>query len=208
MKSLKLFIVLFISISIIYLVLSRISIQNEMLENFENNINKNDIPKNEIATKLGIDINRIHNYVETGDENDTNDFQIKFDIYPRTLNKKNNPTINKIQEKINTMINNKDILEIPTSTGKVMYLKKINVEEVKLNSNNKEIEKEKNEYIDQNIDSEIKYLNAQKSGFLKEISIEPRYQFNNKGKLELISIPTPTTRPTSTSTSLPAPTSR
>ena len=204
MNSLKLLIVLFISVSIIYLVLSRISIQNEMLENFENNINKNDIPKNEIATKLGIDVNRIRNYIESGDENDTNDFQIKFNIYPRTLNKKNNPTINQIQEKINTMMSNKDILEIPISTGKTMYFKKIKVTQVKLNSNNKEIEKEKNEYVDQSIDNQIKYLNAQKSGFLKEISIEPRYTFNNKRKLELISIPTPTIRvtpsPTSTST--------
>jgi hypothetical protein len=204
MNSLKLLIVLFISISIIYLVLSRISIQNEMLENFENNINKNDIPKNEIATKLGIDVNRIHNYVESGDENDTNDFQINFDIYPRTLNKKNNPTINQIQEKINTMMSDKDILQIPISTGKIMYFKKIKINQVKLNSNNKEIEKEKNQYVDPSIDNQIKYLNAQKSGFLKEISIEPRYKFNNTGKLELIPIPTPTVRvtpsPTSTST--------
>ncbi len=202
MNSLKLLIVLFISISIIYLVLSRISIQNEMLENFENNINKNDIPKNEIATKLGIDVNRIHNYVESGDENDTNDFQINFDIYPRTLNKKNNPTINQIQEKINTMMSDKDILQIPISTGKIMYFKKIKINQVKLNSNNKEIEKEKNQYVDPSIDNQIKYLNAQKSGFLKEISIEPRYKFNNTGKLELIPIPTPTVRVT------PSPTSR
>jgi hypothetical protein len=201
MNSLKFFIVLFLSVSIIYLVLSRISIQNEMLENFENNINKNDIPKNEIATKLGIDVNRIRNYIESGDENDTNDFQIKFDIYPRTLNKKNNPTINQIQEKINTMMSNKDILQIPISTGKIMYLKKIKVDQVKLNDNNKEIEMEKNEYVDPAIDNKIKYLNAQKSGFLKEISIEPRYTFNNKGKLELIPIPTPTIRVTPTPTS-------
>lgn len=192
MNSLKLLIVLFISISIIFCVLSRVSIQNEMLENFENNINKNDIPKNEIATKLGIDVNRIRNYLESGDENDTNDFQIKFDIYPRTLNKKNNPTVNQIQEKINTMTSNRDILEITTSTGKVMYLKNFKVNPVKLNNNNEEIEKEKNEYIDPSIDNQIKYLNAQKTGFLKEISIEPRYKFNNKGKLELVSIPTPT----------------
>jgi len=201
MNSLKLLIVLFISVSIIYLVLSRISIQNEMLENFQNNINKNDIPKNEIATKLGIDVNRIRNYIESGDENDTNDFQIKFDIYPRTLNKKNNPTINQIQEKINTMMSDKDILQIPISTGKTMYFKKIKVTQVKLNSNTKEIEKEKNEYVDPSIDNQIKYLDAQKSGFLKEISIEPRYKFNNKGKLELLPIPTPTKQAT------PAPTS-
>lgn len=204
MKSLKLFLVLFFSISIIFCVLSRVSIQNEMLENFENNINKNDIPKNELATKLGIDVNRIRNYVELGDENDTNDFQIKFDIYPRTLNKKNNPTINQIQEKINTMMSDKYILQIPISTGKTMYLKKIKVNQVKLNSNNKEIEKEKNEYIDPSIDNNIKYLDAQKSGFLKEISIEPRYKFNNTGKLELIPIPTPTkgATPSPTSTSI------
>ncbi len=204
MNSLKLLIVLFISVSIIYLVLSRISIQNEMFEHFENNINKNDIPKNDIATKLGIDVNRIKNYIELGDESDTNDFKIKFDIYPRTLNKKNNPTINQIQEKINTMTSNKDILEITTSTGKLMYFKKFKLEEVKLNNNNKEIEKEKNEYVDPAIDDQIKYLDAQKSGFLKEISIEPRYKFNNKGKLELIPIPTPISSSVSGTTPRPS----
>jgi hypothetical protein len=193
MKSFKLLLTLFITITLIYLVLCRIGIQYQYqteIENFVSSSVSNNIPKDQIASKLGMDVNRIHKYTETGDVNDLYSFEIKFEIHPRTLNKKNNPTIQQIYEKINDMISKKEILKMNTSTGETVYLKNFKVEKVNVDNKNNEIEKEKSGYVDPEINSEIKYLQKIQSGFSKEISIEPRYKFNNLGKLELIPIPT------------------
>ena len=196
MKSPNLLIILFITVTIIYLVLYKICAIPEY-NKYENFVTvDNNIPRNEIANKLNIDVNRIHNYVEKGDVNDAIQFTVEFDIYPRTLAKSNNPSIKQIEEQLNNIITQKDIFKIQTSTGEPGYFKNIKITSVDINQqnqqNNETKQKDKNSFVNSDIEAEIKYLKSQQSGFKKEASIEPRYKFNNRGKLELEPIPSRT----------------
>jgi hypothetical protein len=209
MKSFTFFLVLFISITLIYLVLYKISelesdsqlqVQNEM-EHFTVNSNSIQSAKNSIMSRLGISENRIHNYKESGDVNDTNEFKIEFEIYPRNLSDKKQPSIVEIETILNDMINNKDIFKIQSSSGQNVYIGKIKVDSINLNKNNekqKEDKKEEDGYINPSIDYQMNYLKYLKSGIHNETSIQPRYKFNNLGKLELEQIPTPSSKPSLT----------
>jgi hypothetical protein len=96
MKSLNLFLVLLISTTIIYLALIN-------KQNFKYNFNYQEQekhienfaldPKTTIANRLGFDSSRLHNYNEVGDATKANEFQVQFEIYPRTINQISEPTI-------------------------------------------------------------------------------------------------------------------
>jgi hypothetical protein len=204
MKSLTFFAVLFISITLIYLVLYKISEDDYQIQAEHFTVNSNS-GKNTIVSRLGISENRIRNYKESGDSDDTNDFQIEFEIYPRNLSEKKQPSITELETTLQNMISNKDILKIQSGEGQNIYLGKIKVESINLNENgikqkekDDEKQKEKSKFVDPSIDYQLNYLKYLKSGIHNEISIQPRYKFNNMGKLELENIPTPT--PTSTKT--------
>jgi hypothetical protein len=195
MKSYIFFLVLFISITIIYLVLCQTGIKFEYdFENFESKIS----PQKSIAFKLGISENRIRNYKEKGNPDDTNSFNIEFEIHPRSLfDKKSEPFVDDIQIKLKEMSDNKDIIQLQSLSGQNIYMGKIKVSE-KLKSNSL-IEKEKEEketrkskFVDPSLKFEINYLKSQETGIPDEPSIEPRYKFNQIGKLTLEQIPTPT----------------
>jgi hypothetical protein len=206
MKSIKLLIILFITVTIIYLVLYKICYIPEYNQYEHFYTVDNNIPRNEIANKLNIDVNRIHNYVEKGDVNDTTQFSIEFDIYPRTLAKSNNPSIKQIEEQLNNIINNKEIMKIQTSTGVLGYFKNIKIKSVDINKQNQEIKRnEEAEFVNPELEPGIKYLESQQKGFKKEASIEPRYKFNRKGELELEPLPSrnPTLSTTPTTSRTP-----
>ncbi len=199
MKSYIFLIVLFVSITLIYLVLCQTGIKMEYqydynYENFESKIS----PKNAIAFKLGISENRIRNFKEKGNPDNTNEYNIEFEIHPRNLfDKKSEPFIDEVELKLNEMIENKDIIKLQSSSGQNIYMGKIKVTPI-LKSNSL-IEKEKEEketqkakFVDPSLKYQINYLKSQETGIPDEPSIEPRYKFNQMGKLTLEQIPTPT----------------
>ena len=200
MNSYNFLLVLFISITIIYLVLCQTGFQYQYnlnnldnLEHFDSKIS----PQTSIAFKLGISENRIRNYKEKGNADDTNNFKVEFEIHPRTIfDKKSEPYIDDIELKLNDMIDNKDIIKLQSTSGQNVYMGKIKVNTI-LKSNykeEKENEKEmtKAKFVDPSLKFEINYLKSQEKGIPEEPSIEPRYKFNNVGKLKLETIPTPT----------------
>ena len=198
MNSYNFLLVLFISITIIYLVLCQTGFQYQYnlnnldnLEHFDSQIS----PQTSIAFKLGISENRIRNYKEKGNADDTNNFKVEFEIHPRTIfDKKSEPYIDDIELKLNDMIDNKDIIKLQSTSGQNVYMGKIKVNTI-LKSNykeEKENEKEmtKAKFVDPSLKFEINYLKSQEKGIPEEPSIEPRYKFNNVGKLKLETIPT------------------
>ena len=200
MNSYNFLLVLFISITIIYLVLCQTGFQYQYnlnnldnLEHFDSKIS----PQTSIAFKLGISENRIRNYKEKGNADDTNNFKVEFEIHPRTIfDKKSEPYIDDIELKLNDMIDNKDIIKLQSTSGQNVYMGKIKVNTI-LKSNykeEKENEKEmtKAKFVDPSLKFEINYLKSQEKGIPEEPSIEPRYKFNNAGKLKLQPIPRPT----------------
>lgn len=204
MKSLIFLIVLFISISLIYLVLCKTGIT--ITENF---IVSSFSPKSSIAFKLGIPENRIRNYKESGDINDTNNFKITFDIYPRNISEKDSSsTLESIEKKIKDIIKNKELITIETSNGQKVYMEKIKIDYDNIQQTETPSEKEKNakntkdQFVNPEIDSQINYLNYLKTGIPKEISIEPRYKFDKMGQLVLE--PIPISKTTSSTTTTPS----
>jgi len=205
--------VLFISISLIYLVLCKTGI-NITIEKFEMpSYSSSSSSKNSVAFKLGIPETRLYNYKESGDINDTNNFKITFDIYPRTISEiGSSSTLESIEKKINDIIKNKEIITIQTSNGQKVYMEKIKIDYSTIQQPETVAEKEKNakntkdEFVNPAIDSEINYMNYLKTGIHKEISIEPRYKFNNMGQLVLEPIPTPSPSPTPSPTPTTIPT--
>jgi hypothetical protein len=199
-KSVVFLAVLFISITLIYLVLCKTGI-NITIENFESRSSS----KSDIAFKLGIPESRIRNYKESGDINNTNEFKITFDIYPRTVSDSNSSLITEVENKIKKMINNKDIITINTSNGIKVYIGNIkyNTQDMSLIGDSSEKEKNnkttKDKFVNPAIDPQINYMNYLKTGIHKEISIEPRYKFDKMGELVLEPIPTPS-KPSTTPT--------
>ena len=197
MKSYNFLLVLFISITIIYLVLCQTGIQYQYnldnLEHFDSKIS----PQTSIAFKLGILENRIRNYKEKGTSDDTNNFKVEFEIHPRTIfDKKSEPYIDDIELKLNDMIDNKDIIKLQSTSGQNIYMGKIKVNTILKSNYKEEKEKEKemtkSKFVDPSLKFEINYLKSLERGIPEEPSIEPRYKFNNVGKLKLETIPTPT----------------
>ena len=198
MKSYIFLLVLFISITIIYLVLCQTGIklpqQEYNFENFESKIS----PQNSIAFKLGISENRIRNYKEKGNADNTNNFKIEFEIHPRNIfDKKSEPSIDDVELKLNDMANNKDIIKLQSLSGQNVYMGNIKVKPIiKSNSlikqEKQEKETQKSKFVDPSLKYQINYLKTQEKGIPNEPSIEPRYKFNQMGKLQLEPLPTPT----------------
>ena len=87
MESILFLSILFISITLIYLVVYKKTIQIK-IENFENAQIVNSINTKlieSIAEQLQISSNRIKNYKENGNIDDINNYSIQFEIYPRNL---------------------------------------------------------------------------------------------------------------------------
>ena len=197
MDSVIFFLILIVSATIIYLVLYKLSIK---IENFAvSGINN----KPDLAFKLGITESRIKNYTETGDITNPGTFEIKFDIYPRTVAQKDQPLIKELDKKLETMKNSNDTFRIKSGTSQDVFLSKISHKVVELVDEAENAIQSK--FVDKTLNSQVKYLEDQKKGMITDLGIEPRLKFVN-GEVKEIPLPTyaptpqPTTRPTTRAT--------
>lgn len=194
MDSVTFFLILIITATIIYLVLYKLSIK---IENFVVS-NKNN--KSDLAFKLGITESRIKNYVESGEITNPGAFEVKFDIYPRTIAQKDQPLVKDLEKKIKTMSDKGDTFKIKSGQNQDVFLSKISYKVIELNDEAENALKSK--FLDPSINSQIKYLEDQKKGMITDLGIEPRLSFLD-GEVKEIPLPTygptpsPTTRPTS-----------
>lgn len=207
MKSLNLFLVLLISITIIYLALINKQNSTYKINNDVNNVNVEHFaedPKARIANLLGFDISRLRDFKETGDPNKANEYQIQFDIYPRSINQIADPTISDLFTKFSKLKLNENPLSIVNSANKTILLGKIKFEQLE-NKKLAEIRALETKFENQEFEPAAKYLQSLHRGVPKDDWIEPRYKFKDN-KLVLEPLPTPTKNPSSTPT--PAPTQR
>jgi hypothetical protein len=200
MKSLFFFMVLIVTLTLIYVSLVKTSIKIEFFENPSTN---------SISNQLGINSSRIHNFKETGDINNTDQYQIYFEIYPRLISEPNSLSIKDLLDKIKKMSDNRDAFNIKTANGVDVFLAKINVEETnKPNPGKSSLSSSDNnskiisKFMDPSIDGQVKYLKYKKTGIKEEPELEPRYKFE-KGSLVLEPIPTTSYTPTSVPTPFP-----
>ncbi len=181
------FIILLLTLTLIYISIMKISIRIEYFEDIDSK--KQSLIS--IAQQLDIDPNRIHNFKEIGDINKLDEYQITFDIYPRTVIESSAPTISNIKDKLNQMITNKDDFEVKSYNGSSEFLYKISFEEVDRPIPGKITDKKIiSKFIDESIDAQIKYLKYKQYGFPENPAMDPRYKFD-KGGLVLEPIPTP-----------------
>ena len=199
------FLILLLTLTLIYVSLINTSIKIEFFTN------PDDISNNpsaiSIAKKLDLNLSRIHNFKEIGDITKTDEYQIYFEVYPRTVVESSAPTIKNIKDTLQSMIINKDAFDVKSSNGSDVFLAKITVEEadrpIPGRINDKKII---SQFIDPSIDGQIKYLKYKKTGVPEEPEMDPRYKFEGAGLvLEPIPIPMSTTIPTPEPTNIPMP---
>ncbi len=209
MKSLNLFLVLLISITIIYLAL--INKQNFKYDfNYQESQNEHFAidPKTTIANRLGFDPSRLHNYKEVGDVTKANEFQVQFDIYPRTINQISEPSIADLVKNFSKLKLNENPITIETTYNKKILLAKISFEELE-NKKIAELRDLETKFENSEFIPAAKYLESLHRGVPNDPWIEPRYTFkDNKLVLETLPIPTMTPTPTPTSTTTSTPTVR
>ena len=165
---------------------------------------------NSIAQKLGINKSRIHNFKETGDITKTDEYQIYFEVYPRTVTESSAPTIKNIVDNLKQMITDKEAFDVKSLNGSDVFLAKINIEEVDLPIPGKITNKKIiSQFMDPSIDGQIKYLKYKKTGVPEDPEMDPRYKFVGSSLvLDPIPIPfiTPSPTPSLNGISIPTPT--
>jgi hypothetical protein len=204
MKSLNLFIVLLISITLIYLALINTQNSTYKIDYQENDVEHfGEDPKIKIAGVLGFDSSRLHNFKETGDPNRSNEYQITFDVHPRSINQIAEPTIDDLVKKFSKLKLNENPISIVNTANKTILLSKINFQQLE-NKKLAEIRALETKFENPEFEPAAKYLQSLQRGVQKDVWIEPRYKFENN-KLVLEPLPTPTQKPSSTSTPTPTP---
>jgi hypothetical protein len=198
MDSITFFIILIITATIIYLVLYKLSIKIESFANPNPNINN----KVDLAFKLGISESRIKNYVESGEITNPGTFEVNFDIYPRTIAQKDQPLIRELDKKLENMKTKNETFKIKSDTSQDVFLSKIEYKTVELSDSS--VTSLKAKFVDDSLNSQVKYLEDQKKGMITDLGIEPRLRFVN-GEVKEIPLPTyaPTPRPTPRPSSAP-----
>lgn len=204
------FLILLLTLTLIYVSLINTSIKIEFFTDPQDLSNNSSAIS--IAKKLDINTSRIHNFKETGDITKTDEYQIYFEVYPRTVVETSAPTIKNIKDTLQSMIVNKDAFDVKSSNGSDVFLAKITVEEADRPIPGRITDKKIiSQFMDPSIDGQIKYLKYKKTGIQEDPEMDPRYKFEGTGLvLEPIptpgqsSIPTPT--PGQSSTPNPTPT--
>jgi hypothetical protein len=210
MESILFLSILFISITLIYLVVYKKTIQIK-IENFENAQIVNSINTKlieSIAEQLQISPNRIKNYKENGNIEDINNYSIEFEINPRNIIQvsSNELSLKDLQEKLIKMTEIDETFQLKSLTGKDIFLSKIIINDIKnediniINENNKkkdDLKKKKDKFVNPQLEKSVKYLKGIENGFLDDYDLDPRYNFK-KGQLVLKPIPTPDQTPTPT----------
>ena len=208
MESILFLSILFISITLIYLVVYKKTIQIK-IENFENAQIVNSINTKlieSIAEQLQISPNRIKNYKENGNIEDINNYSIEFEINPRNIIQvsSNELSLKDLQEKLIKLTEIDETFQLKSLTGKDIFLSKIIINDIKnediINENNKKkdnLKKKKDKFVNPQLEKSVKYLKGIENGFLDDYDLDPRYNFK-KGQLVLEPIPTPDQTPTPT----------
>ena len=208
MESILFLSILFISITLIYLVVYKKTIQIK-IENFENAQIVNSINTKlieSIAEQLQISPNRIKNYKENGNIEDINNYSIEFEINPRNLIQvsSNELSLKDLQEKLIKMTEIDETFQLKSLTGKDIFLSKIIINDIKnediIDENNKkkdDLKKKKDKFVNPQLEKSVKYLKGIENGFLDDYDLDPRYNFK-KGQLVLEPTPTPDQTPTPT----------
>ena len=210
MESILFLSILFISITLIYLVVYKKTIQIK-IENFENAQIVNSINTKlieSIAEQLQISPNRIKNYKENGNIEDINNYSIEFEINPRNIIQvsSNELSLKDLQEKLIKMTEIDETFQLKSLTGKDIFLSKIIINDIKnediniINENNKkkdDLKKKKDKFVNPQLEKSVKYLKGIENGFLDDYDLDPRYNFK-KGQLVLEPTPTPDQTPTPT----------
>jgi hypothetical protein len=210
MESILFLSILFISITLIYLIVYKKTIQIK-IENFENaeiinSINTKLIES--IAEQLEISPNRIKNYKENGNIDDINNYSIEFEINPRNLIQVSSDelSLKDLQEKLIKMTEINETFQLKSLSGKDIFLSKIIINDIKnedvniINENNKkkdDLKKKKDKFVNPQLEKSVKYLKGIENGFLDDYDLDPRYNFK-KGQLVLEPTPAPDQTPTPT----------
>lgn len=210
MQSILFLSILFISTTLIYLVVCKKTIQIN-IENFENTQitnSINNISIETIATQLKISPTRIKNYKETGTIDNIDNYSIEFEIQPRNILqlKLNEPTLDECQQKLLKMTETNESFNLKSSTGKDLFLSKILININSTESNKiidenqkrkEDLMKNKDKFVDPQLEKSIKYIKDTEKGFPNDYDLDPRYYFD-KGNLLLEEDPsiTPTPEPT------------
>jgi hypothetical protein len=209
MESILFLSILFISITLIYLVVYKKTIQIK-IENFENaeiinSINTKLIES--IAEQLEISPNRIKNYKENGNIDDINNYSIEFEINPRNLIQVSSDelSLKDLQEKLIKMTEINETFQLKSLSGKDIFLSKIIINDIKnediIDENNKkkdDLKQKKDKFVNPQLEKSVKYIKGIENGFLDDYELDPRYNFK-KGHLVLEPTPTPDQTPTPTS---------
>lgn len=193
MKNFSFFLVLLVTFSILYLV------YKEYTEGFTIPIEQKSIVNQELAEQLNVDIGRIKNFKEFGDQNDEQQYKISFDLYPRNIAQQNQPLVTEIEKNLKKRQIDKKFFKITTPLGQDVFLSKIHFKVKDIIDKQKEAEKQK-QFINPAYKGQINYLKDKERGIKRDISLERSYNFKN-GELVLES--EPTTIPTQTSTPTP-----
>jgi hypothetical protein len=208
MESILFLSILFISITLIYLVVYKKTIQIK-IENFENAQIVNSINTKlieSISEQLQISPNRIKNYKENGNVEDINNYSIEFEINPRNLIQVSldELSLKNLQEKLIKMTEQNETFQVKSLTGKDIFLSKIIINDIKnedvINENNKkkdDLNKKKDKFVNPQLEKSAKYIKGIENGFLDDYDLDPRYNFK-KGQLVLEPTPTPDQTPTPT----------
>ena len=208
MESILFLSILFISITLIYLVVYKKTILIK-IENFENaqivnSINTKSIEN--IAEQLQISPTRIKNYKENGNIDDINNYSIEFEINPRNLIQvsSNEHSLKDVKEKLIKMTEINKTFQLKSLTGKDIFLSKIIINNIKnedvIDENNKkkdDLNKKKDKFVNPQLEKSVKYMKGIENGFLDDYDLDPRYNFK-KGQLVLEPTPTPDQTPTPT----------
>ena len=206
MESILFLSILFISITLIYLVVYKKTILIK-IENFENAQIVNSINTKlieNIAEQLQISPTRIKNYKENGNIDDINNYSIEFEINPRNLIQVSSDelSLKDVQEKLIKMTEINETFQLKSLTGKDIFLSKIIINDIKnedvIDENNKkkdDLNKKKDKFVNPQLEKSVKYLKGIENGFLDDYDLDPRYNFK-KGQLILEPTPTPDQTPT------------
>lgn len=205
MQSILFLSILFISTTLIYLVVCKKTIQIN-IENFKNTQitnSINNISIETIATQLKISPTRIKNYKENGTIDNFDNYSIEFEIQPRNILqlKLNEPTLDECQKKLLKMTETNETFNLKSSTGKDVFLSKILINSTESNKiidenqkRKEDLMKNKDKFIDPQLEKSVKYLKDTKKGFPNDYDLDPRYYFD-KGNLLLEEDPSITLTP-------------
>lgn len=206
MKTLHKLLIIIAVFTVIYLLWKKYTF-NKKLEGFENQLNQSqsyDLYLQDISRQLEISTDRIKNFKIEGTPENESTFKIIFEIHPKGIFESNQPLINEITSKLNTIKTEKKPFKI-NYQGSDIYLAEINYKDKKYQNKSNKVDRQ---YINPELKPQIKYLEDQNQGIPHDPVLDRSYRFNN-GELVLdpLITPVPSIMPDIEPTNFPTPSS-